>query len=233
MEEAEAWLNKGVARAEQAGDTLHLTILRAYLALVKIEQRKIAEARPHVSSALVLGRLLRIPPCTGIALMALAMLRFSQAQASAGRGQKKGGSLSLEETEATREQLKRVVRTLQHILRLTAIESETRTEARLLLAQVTGMLREEGAEELAALALEEATQHDLTWLIARAERVLGATFALQGQQEQAIAHYQRALHLMQTTGMRLDHTHTRKEYEQLLGTMMVAKKTSQEEPPPE
>lgn len=218
LAEAASWLRKGVRCAEQAQNAIHRCVLHAYLARVLLEQKQFKEARASVCAALSI-RGMHILPSVAVALVALADLRLTLAQANA--RQKKAASPS---SGAQKKLLRRAARTLRFVLQLNRVEAETRIEARLLLAQVTAILGEAGARQLAEHVLEEAHAYGLTWLIARAERILGSIQTAEGQREQAAEHYQRALQLMQSTGMRLDQSGTQKEYEQLLASLLQAKK---------
>ncbi len=90
------------------------------------------------------------------------------------------------------------------------MEAETRAEGQLALAQADLLLGEvETAQQQALQTLEEAHRYELTWLIARAQRLLGSIFAAQGQREQAVQHFEQALH---TSGMHLEYARTLRYY---------------------
>ena len=109
--------------------------------------------------------------------------------------------------------LKRAKRTLQRALLLEGMEAETRAEGQLALAQTGLLLGEvETAQERALQTLGEVKRYELTWLIARAQRILGSIFAVQGQQEQAELHFEQALYTFRRSGMRLEYGRTLHDY---------------------
>lgn len=113
-----------------------------------------------------------------------------------------------EREESTRV-LRRAKRTLQRALLLEGIEAETRIEGQLALAQAELLLGEvETAQQQALQTLEEAKRYELTWLIARAQRILGSIFAVQRQREQAELYFEQALHTFRKSGMRLEYART-------------------------
>src|SRR5205085_6966582 len=110
--------------------------------------------------------------------------------------------------EGTR-MLKRAKRTLQRALILEGMEMETRAEGQLALAQADLLLDAvETAQQRARQTLEEAHRYELTWLGARAQRILGSIFAVQGQRKQAELHFEQALHTFHKSGMRLEYART-------------------------
>jgi len=105
--------------------------------------------------------------------------------------------------------LKRAKRTLQRALILEGMEMETRAEGQLALAQADLLLGAvETAQQLALQTLEEAHRYELTWLVARAQRILGSIFVVQGQREQAELHFKQALYTFRRSGMRLEYART-------------------------
>ena len=102
--------------------------------------------------------------------------------------------------------LKRAKRTLQRALLLEGMEAETRAEGQLALAQADLRLSEvETAQQRALQTLEEAKLYELTWLVARTQRILGSIFVVQGQREQAGLHFKQALYTFRRSGMRLQY----------------------------
>ena len=109
--------------------------------------------------------------------------------------------------------LKRAKRTLQRALLLEGMEAETRAEGQLALAQAELLLGEvETARQRALQTLEEAKRYELTWLIARAQRILGSIFVVQGQREQAELHFKQSLYTFRRSGMRLEYGRTLHDY---------------------
>ena len=68
------------------------------------------------------------------------------------------------------------------------------------------------ASKFALQTLEEAQRYELTWLVARAQHMLGSIFAAQGRREQAKLHFEQALHAFRKSGMRLEYARTQHDY---------------------
>lgn len=82
------------------------------------------------------------------------------------------------QSEKVLRNLKRAQKTLRHALALEGLEAETRTEARLLLAQAMLLQGDvQIALSLAMQTLEQAGQFELTWLVACTQRLLGEIYA--------------------------------------------------------
>src|SRR5438132_12795170 len=122
--------------------------------------------------------------------------------------------------------LQRAERTVQRALILGGMEVETRAEGQLALAQADLLLGAiETAQQLALQTLEEAHRYELIWLIARAQRILGSIFAVQGRWEQAELHFEQALHILRKSGMRLEYARTLHYY----GLMLLQQNGSDEQ----
>jgi len=196
--EAENWLKQGIELAERINDPVYTNVLSSYLAIVLQEKGNYLEARRSLYRALCVARSIRIAPCIGIALVALGSIYTTQAVAN-------------EDYREKIQFLKRARTALQRGLSLEDIEAETKTEGKLLLAQVAFMLGElEVAQQQALQTLQEAKQYELTWLVARTQRVLGSIAALH-EQEQARQYFEQALRTFQKRGMYLEEARTLRE----------------------
>ncbi len=224
LSKAEDEFRKSVALAEHADDSICLSIGYTYLATVLQKQGRLIDAGVALRRSLAISRVMRIAPHTALALMTLGSIRIAQAMA-----------LSVEEgsdackSEEIKRNLKRAKKTLQHTLSLEGIEAETRTEARLMLAQAILLLGDvETALSLATQTLEETDQFELTWLTACTQRLLGDIFAAQGKYEQAEQDFGRAMQTFRASGMRLDYAHTLYQYsEMLMGRKIVGEEEQQ------
>jgi DNA-binding SARP family transcriptional activator/Tfp pilus assembly protein PilF len=206
--EAEALYKKALALAERINDPISMSILHAYLTSVLQDQGKFGEARANLYQSLSISRTMGITPCVGFALIALGSLRT--AQAILDEGSKENGTLPQGTVERT---LKRARKALQHALALEGMEAETRTEGQLVLAQVELLLgKVESAQQRAAQMLEEARRYELTWLIARAQRILGSIFTELNQWEEARKYFEQALSTFCKSNMRLGYARTLREY---------------------
>ncbi|MBO0781382.1 MAG: tetratricopeptide repeat protein, partial [Ktedonobacteraceae bacterium] len=144
----------------------------------------------------------------GIALVAIGGLRLMQADTF---------DFGDAHTSARGKMLHRSKRALDYVLSLEGIEAETRTEGQLYLAQVVFSLGDAGkAQQLALQTLEDARRFELTWLIARSQRVLGSIFVGQDQREEAVQYFEQARRMFSKAGMRLELARTMREYGEVL-----------------
>ena len=208
LAEAENRFKQGLSLAEQINEPVHISLLYTYLSLVLQDQGKLEETGKCLLKALSISRSMAIAPCIGFALIVLGSMRLAQAMMI---------DVEMESRVGAREEmtsmLKRAKRTLRRALLLEGMEAETRAEGQLALAQADLLLGEvETAQQQALQTLEEAHRYELTWLIARAQRILGSIFTVQGQREQAELHFEQALHTVRKSGMRLEYAHTLRYY---------------------
>ncbi|GAC1350267.1 MAG: hypothetical protein NVSMB27_31150 [Ktedonobacteraceae bacterium] len=209
LAEAENWYKRSLALAEQTNDQVYLSMWNSELAAVYQDQDKLPDAATCIRRALSIGRAINNAPCIGLALIALANLRIAQSQA-----------IVVDDTDQLREQyrhyLLRARVSLQRALTFDRLEAETRNRGQLLSAQVSLLLGDTEAAQVQAIhALKKARQHELTWLVARAQHLLGTIFAAQGKQEQASEYFEQALHAFRKYGMRLELARTLKSYSTL------------------
>ena len=204
LAKAENWFKKGLALAEQINEPVHISLLYTSLSLVLQDQGKLEETGKCLLKALSISRSMAIAPCIGFTLIVLGSIRLVQAMMLDVEADKSTGGRE----EGTR-MLKRAKRTLQRALILEGMEMETRAEGQLALAQAELLLGAiETAQQLALQTLEEAHRYELTWLVARAQRILGSIFVVQGQRVQAELHFKQALYTFRRSGMRLEYGRT-------------------------
>ncbi|MBE3559443.1 MAG: tetratricopeptide repeat protein [Ktedonobacteraceae bacterium] len=216
LKEAENWYRRGISFVEAQENPIYKSILHVYMAIVQQETGELAQARTHLCRSLSISRAIHIAPCIGLALVAAGNLRLTQAMAVSMQPESDAG-------EKANRFLKRAKKTLQHALALTGMEAETRTEGQLTLAQALFLLGElDEAQRLAEQTLAEARQYELTWLIARAQRVLGSMLAAgvePGEHErraEAMQQFELALQAFRKTRMRLEHARTLYAYGEAL-----------------
>ena len=172
----------------------------SYLASALQEQGELPEARAALHQALMLGRVMHVPPCLGLTLVTLGRIRIIQALTS---------TLPFERTRL----LKRARSTLQRVLTIGSLEAETRVEGHLWLAHASLLLdQREAAYQLALQALGEAHQFELAGLIPSALRLLGDILLAQNQPSQALPYFQQAMQEFQSCGMRLQYARTLLRY---------------------
>ena len=224
--EAEAEFRRAIALAERINDIASASAWKAYLADVLQEQGNLLEVDAVLHGALAVSHTMHITPYTGIALVALGHLRIAQAQAvemseepEARRDQQRGmednrakddraqddrkGRLYIEQQRA--RMIFRARRALRRAVALEGIEAETRIEGQAALAEAARLAGDlDEARQQAEMALAEAQRCELTWLAARAQRILGAVLAAQGQRDQAGQYFAQALQTCERCGMRLE-----------------------------
>jgi tetratricopeptide (TPR) repeat protein len=205
---AEAEFRRGITLAERIDDSIMVSILHTYLGIVLQEQGKFPHAKATLSRALAIGRAMHMAPCMGFALIAIGGMRIAQAIAIDVNNE---GVAPVHEEKI--RVLKQAKKSLLHALTLEGLETETRIEGQLAQAQVSLLLSEgESALQQALQALEEARSSEQTWLVTRAQRILGSIFAAQGEQEQAEKYFEQALRTFRKRGMRLEYGRTLQQY---------------------
>jgi hypothetical protein len=65
-------------------------------------------------------------------------------------------------------------------------------------------------------ALQETQRYELTWLLARTQRLLGSILAAQDKNEQADEYFQQALQVSRESGMRLEYARAIQSYGEAL-----------------
>jgi len=197
--EAEVGFKQGVEFAKRIDDPVYVSAFYASLSNVLQEQGKNLEARESIYHSLRTSRSIHVAPCIGFSLIALSSLYITQAVAT-------------EDDKKRIHFLKRSKVILQRCLMLEEIEAETKTEGKLMLAQVALLLGEvESVQQQALEILQEAKQYELTWLVARTQRVLGSIMAASHEHEQARQYFEQALRTFQKRGMALEEARTLRE----------------------
>jgi len=199
LKEAESFFRQGIALAENINDPVYTSAFYASLSTTLQEQGQSSEARASVYCSLRTSRSMHIAPCVGFALIALGYMYVTQA-------------IATEFSEKRTHFLKHARTTLRRGLMLEDIEAETKTEGKLLLAQVAFLLAEiDIAQQQALQTLQEAKQYELIWLVARTHRVLGSIMASLNEYEQSQQYFEQALHTFQKNGMVLEQARTLRE----------------------
>jgi tetratricopeptide (TPR) repeat protein len=205
---SESELRRSIDVSANVYDPISASQYYTTLGTILLEQSNLVDAGIALCRALSISRDLHIMPCIGSALVAIGEMRIAQAIAV---------GFERENKEKVVFNLKRAKKALLRALVLEEMEAETRTEGRVALGQAMLLLDDvEQAHNVAIQALEEAQQFELTWLIARAQRVLGCIHAAQKQEEQAVAYFEQALDIFRKTGMRLEYARTLQQYGEML-----------------
>ncbi|GAC1423039.1 MAG: AAA family ATPase [Ktedonobacteraceae bacterium] len=197
--EAENEFKRSIELAEYINDPVYTSIFRSYLSVALQEQGKELEARTNIYQSLRTAKSMHIVPCIGLALIGLGSMYTTQA-------------LAIEDELKKIQVLKRAKTILHRGLMLEAIEAETKTECKLLLAQIAFLFGEiKSAEQQALQTLKEAKQYELTWLVARTQRVLGSIMTALQEDEQAKQYFEQALRTFQKRGMVIEEARTIRE----------------------
>ncbi len=209
--DAETELRRGIAFAERVNDPLSTSMQYSYLATVLQEQGKLSDAKSTVYHALMIGRGPHIIPYVGLTLVAIANLRIAQASVMNFNAD---STISLQEKEYF---LRSAEKTCQHALSYEGIEAETRIEGQLTQVQVQLQLHEvEAAYQQAQQTLQEARQAELTWLVAKVQRMLGTILVEMGQLPEATKFFEQAAHTFRKHSMRLEYGRTLQQHGLLL-----------------
>ncbi|GHO81315.1 hypothetical protein KSD_90860 [Ktedonobacter sp. SOSP1-85] len=205
LEEAKNEFANSISLAEQIDDKASVSLWCTYLAMVLHIQGKFAEAATNIQRALTISRNLHITPYVGMALLALGSLRFTQAQTT------------LDNEQAKLRLLKKAEKSSERLLSLDGLETETRSEAQLLLAEVKLLLSKiEAAQSEITHAKVDSEQNELNWLKAREQRIFGNIKVYAERVTEAAQCYDHALSASRKYGMRLEEAHTLLSYGQLL-----------------
>ena len=197
--EGESQFRQGIELAERINDPVYKSIFYGYLSTILQEQGKIAEARVSIARSLRVSRSVHISPCIGFAFIMLGSFYVMQ-------------TITIEDEKKHRHLLHRGRTILQRCIALDEIEAETKTEGKLLLAQVALLTGElENAQRQATQTLQEAKQYELTWLVARTQRLLGSIAAARHEDESARQYFEAALRTFQKRGMYLEEARTLRE----------------------
>jgi tetratricopeptide (TPR) repeat protein len=210
---AEEWLKRGITLLENGSAFVHYASMsRSCLAKVLQNLDKSSEARASAYRALSLARLSRIRPCAAIALVASGGFYLARAVDMA-----RDEERIVLPNDASMQMLKRAKKMLRHALAIGEMEVETRVEGQILLAQAMLLLSEkEDAQQLAIQTLKEAERHQLVWLVARAQSLLGSILHTLYQPVEAAQHFKRALRIFQKSGMRLEYARALHQYGSIL-----------------
>jgi predicted ATPase/DNA-binding SARP family transcriptional activator len=201
LAEAENECRHAITLAENVNDTSLVSNWCSYLATYLQEQNRLSEAKVVLCRALRISSSMRITPYMGIALVALGSMRIYQAL-NLEVDEKSG----LSQSQTTVRMLTRAKKSLSHALALEGIEAETRVEGQLTLAQTSLLLNElDLAYQQTIQAQEEALTSELTWLVGRAQRLLGSILTAQNHYEQAEHFFDQAIRTFRRCGMRLEY----------------------------
>lgn len=214
--EAENWYKRGLKFAEEVNDQVSVTTLLSYLSTVLQEQGKFADAGSCIHRSLKISKDIDIAPCIGFALVVLGQMRIAQAVAIEENFAESAGEMQQEyNNDNYRHFLTRARNVLQRALSFEGLESDIKTEGQLAQAQMSLLLGElETAQQQVMHAMEEARRYELSWLLARSQRLLGDILTAQGQQEEEAAevHFKQALETFAACGMRLEWARTLYSY---------------------
>ena len=207
--EAESWYRRSLELAEQVDDHVYMSTWNVELASVLQDQGRLPVAMACIHRALSIGRTINNAPCIGLALVALGNVRILQAREQADAV----GAVAKHNAPTEQRFLVRARATLQRALALQGLEAETKVKGQLALAHISLILGETVmAQQQAVQTLEEAGRYESVRLLACTHRLLGNILATQGQAEEAEQHFQQAIQLFSTSGMRLEYARTLQSY---------------------
>lgn len=198
LSQASHELQQAATLAAQLHDLASASLWLTYQASVLQEQGNLHNGKSLLLQASRYSHLHK-----GQLLIAIARMRLAQA---------------LEHHEAEEHLfLLRAQKTVEHVLRLDNLEADTRTEAKILFAQILLACRNSvKAQQLSTQALEEAQQCGFSWLSARAFYVLGNIHLLEHQTSKTNPFFEKALALCQQDALHLDAIVIQRLYDRLL-----------------
>jgi tetratricopeptide (TPR) repeat protein len=193
LKEALDELKEAIVIAESNKDYASVSVCRSYLAVALLESTDLNAAKEALYLALNISRKLSLFPYIGLSLIYIGYLRLKQSM-----NEKK-------DLNMRSKSLLRAQKALSHAISIDGIEEETRIEGRLILAQVL-LCRHELDEALdqTIQALQQATQLELAWLVARAYHVLGNIFVVKQDYDNARSNYERALQITKKGEIKLE-----------------------------
>jgi tetratricopeptide (TPR) repeat protein len=193
LKEALDELKEAIVIAESNKDYASVSVCRSYLAVALLESTDLNAAKEALYLALNISRKLSLFPYIGLSLIYIGYLRLKQSM-----NEKK-------DLNMRSKSLLRAQKALSHAISIDGIEEETRIEGRLILAQVL-LCRHELDEALdqTIQALQQATQLELAWLVARAYHVLGNIFVVKQDYVNARSNYERALQITKKGEIKLE-----------------------------
>ena len=204
--EAEEWFRRSIAISEQINEREQTSWCNVALAVALQDQGNLQGAAESVRKALMVARSIKSTRCTGAALVALADLRTTQAIfASHLQEGIPGESIPLPSATSIRLLL-RARSTVRRAIAYEGLETESVIEGRYILATIYFLLGDvEAACQETMKAIEEASQYEVTRILARSQRLLGRIVALQGDYKQADTYFEQALQVFRECDLRLDY----------------------------
>jgi len=125
--------------------------------------------------------------------------------------------MKLRATSRSTHFIARAERTSQHALAVEGLEADTRIEGQLVLAQALSLRGKlESARQQSISAMEHAANYELTWLLARSQRMLGSILAMQGQQGQSDIYFEQEIKTFEKCGIRLEWARTLLSFGEIL-----------------
>jgi DNA-binding SARP family transcriptional activator len=210
LDDAVMWYDKGLSFAQQVNFHIGIAILQSFKAIVMQDLGRLEEVKSCLLQAISVSRATKFVPYIGFVLIIIGKLRIAQALISSFDESDEKSNLDV------RSNLERGISSLRHALTF-ELEAEMRIEGRLILSRAL-LLRGHigGADEQAVMALDEARKFELTWLIARAQYVLGCISAELKRDIEARQYFEQAMRTFRKTGMRLEYARTLLSYGDLL-----------------
>lgn len=211
--EAEEWFRRSIAISERTNERDHTSWCNVSLATALQDQGNLQSAAESVRKALTVARSIKSSRCIGAALIALADLRTTQAIFICHL--KEGvSSESVPLPSATCIRLLLKARsTVLHAITFEGLETDLVVEGRYILATIYYLLGNvEAARQEALKTIEEASQYEVTRIMARAQRLMGRILAMQGDYTQADSYFEQALQIFRECDLRLDYARTVHDY---------------------
>ena len=201
--EAETWYRRSLELATRVNIRSDMCHVNSALAINLQDQGKLSDAIEALRRALALGREIKSPPITGIALITLANLRMTMVE------EQQAASNVDVKAPIYSNRLKRIQATLQHALALNGLRAEEMAKGQL--AQATTYLWQgalEAAEEIAFQTMKVVEEQQHFQLLSQAQRLLGCILSTAKRCGEAEQYFRQAIQISRDYNMRLEHART-------------------------
>ena len=206
LSEAEEWFRQSLSLAERINEREQMSWVHVVWGGALQDQGDMPGALQHMRRGLSIGRRIKSVLCIGFALVGLAEWRITRAIETCQIHLMQVDANATSQTTGCLQLLERAKLAARRALALEGLNTEVAIEGQLSLASAHFLLGEiEQAQDMALQSMHAAHKHELTRIVARAQRLLGRILAAQGQSTEADAYFEQCLDTFSRYEMRLDY----------------------------
>ena len=206
LSEAEEWFRQSLSLAERINEREQMSWVHVVWGGALQDQGDMPGALQHMRRGLSIGRRIKSVLCIGFALVGLAEWRITRAIETCQIHLMQVDANATSQTTGCLQLLERAKLAARRALALEGLNTEVAIEGQLSLASAHFLLGEiEEAQDMALQSMHAAQKHELTRIVARAQRLLGRILAAQGQSTEADAYFEQCLDTFSRYEMRLDY----------------------------